>query len=62
MPCGGLISFCTCSLSANQRRAGHVVVQGDDLHSVFGAWLQAVDYSGLSVSSGGGAHLSFTLL
>lgn len=52
----------TCCLGSNQRGAGRIVMQSDDLHRVLGAWLQTVDGGGLGVPPGGREQLPFTLL
>lgn len=53
-----VISLRTCSLRPHQRGAGCTVVQGDDLHGVFGSRTQAVDDGRLSVTAGGRVELS----
>lgn len=59
---GDPLQFPTGRLGSNQRGAGRIVMQSDDLHRVLGARLQTVDDSGLCVPSGGRDQLPFALL
>lgn len=54
--------FPTCRLGSNQRGAGCIVMQSDDLHSVLSARLQTKDSGGLGVGPGGRDQLPFALL
>lgn len=59
---GHCLQLTTCCLGSNQRGAGRIVMQSDDLHRVLSARLQTVDDGGLGVACGGWDQLPFALL